>query len=177
MRRSSQNFFPHPLLEHVEHQRTESRLLMHQLHISLNFDWIYMYWPRWTNTFNLLIGPRRMRMMIAKCSSTREHQQQMPSVMHQTITAKLFTSEKKTYFITIVIKLISFPSPLCFLHILLLLVKVLLVRLICKTVSSHPTYQFKSAGRNRVCYPYSFLYMCFYLCLNLGMQTSNIQVN
>lgn len=38
MIRTSRQFFPDQLVDHGEHQSTESRILMHQLNISFNFD-------------------------------------------------------------------------------------------------------------------------------------------
>lgn len=39
-------------------------MLMEQLNVSLTFDWINMYQPYWTHTSDLLVEPRRTRMVM-----------------------------------------------------------------------------------------------------------------
>lgn len=152
---------------------------MQQLNISLTFDLIYIYWPYWTNTFDLPIEPRRMRMMIVlvrQYSSASAKDAHCYASDHPSSTIYLWDRNK------LWLAVINwFPSPLCSMRVLLLQVKILLIWFICKTIGSHPT---PSNIPTQVCWevpsfsPVLFTaHLLFDLCLNLDMQTLSIQVN
>lgn len=153
---------------------------MQQLNISLTFDLIHIYWPYWTNTFDLLIEPRRIRMMIVlvrQYSSASAKDAHCYASDHPSSTIYLWDRNK----LWLAQLLIDFPPPLCSMCVLLLQVKILLIWFICKTIRSHPT---PSNIPTQVCCkapsfsPILFTaHLLFDLCLNLDMQTLSIQVN